>query len=427
MMHLSHLLPFALVLPTLGVSTLPPLPTDTGVHVPLVRRERNAAARGDGVVDLNALLRMVNCTRAKYNYTSSADCTTMAPTGPSSRGSLERRQTQSNIDITDQGPDDGYYASIGIGTPTQTFNVLLDTGSADLWVLTTQCTNCTQGLAQLDTNRSSSIRTSTNNVSFVYGQGQAAGTVATDTVSLAGFTISNQSFGAVTQIADNILPSGVNFSGIMGLTPQAAPNTVIGATPFWQALLNGNQFSNPEFSIYLARNKQRATSISDTNAGGSLTFGGRNETLFQGDVEFFPSAAGDTYWYQNVASLTLNGKPIAINLSLAAMDTGSSFFFGPPDVVGDFWGQVPGSAAVGQGMYSYPCNATLNATISFGGRSYPIKSNDFNVGTVGNGTGQCMGGLVSMETQPPGSSIPPWVIGDVFLKNVYTVYHASPR
>ena len=75
------------------------------------------------------------------------------------------------------------------------------------------------------------------------------------------------------------------------------------ALPFWQALLNGNQLSAPEFSMYLARNVQQANSNSDLRNGGSLTLGGRNTSLFQGDVDFhnFPNGTGTTFWSQNIA------------------------------------------------------------------------------------------------------------------------------
>lgn len=103
----------------------------------------------------------------------------------------------------------------------------------------------------------------------------------------------------MTQVFDNVVPN--TASGIMGLAFQSLART--GATPFWQALLNGNQLSNPEFSVYLARNQQRASSSTSSNDGGSITFGGRNTTLFQGDVEFqnFPGGTGNAFWYQNVA------------------------------------------------------------------------------------------------------------------------------
>ena len=81
----------------------------------------------------------------------------------------------------------------------------MDTGSSDLWIETTQCTNCPRGNAQLNTGSSSSIQTTSNSVSFSYGQGQAQGTMATDTVSLAGFTISSQVFGMPLVFLRNVL------------------------------------------------------------------------------------------------------------------------------------------------------------------------------------------------------------------------------
>ena len=81
----------------------------------------------------------------------------------------------------------------------------MDTGSSDLWIETTQCTNCPRVNAQLNTGSSSSIQTTSNSVSFSYGQGQAQGTMATDTVSLAGFTIGSQVFGMPLIFLRNVL------------------------------------------------------------------------------------------------------------------------------------------------------------------------------------------------------------------------------
>ncbi|KZV60759.1 acid protease [Peniophora sp. CONT] len=170
----------------------------------------------------------------------------------------------------------------------------------------------------------------------------------------------------------------------------------------------------------------RANSGSDLNAGGAITFGGRNTTLFQGDVDFqnFPSGLSTSFWYQNLASLTVNGNSVSISNGLSAIDTGTTLLAGPPDDVADFYKQISGSRSVGNGMYSYPCSTSLNVTISFGGRSWPISPNDLNRGRMGNG--QCMGGVASMENKPPNDTYPRWIVGDTFLKNVYTVFRANP-
>ena len=67
--------------------------------------------------------------------------------------------------------------------------------------------------------------------------------------------------------------------------------------------------------------------------------------------------------------------------------------------------------------------------MSFGGKSWPIDSADMNLGRVSRVSNDCLGGIFDL-TQ--GSSIvsgggnPNWVVGDVFLKNVYSVFRANP-
>ena len=71
-----------------------------------------------------------------------------------------------------------------------------------------------------------------------------------------------------------------HLAGIMGLAFQGTD-----AVPFWQALINENSLTNPEFSFFLTR------FIDDPNAqieepGGVFTLGGTNATLFQGNIDF---------------------------------------------------------------------------------------------------------------------------------------------
>ncbi len=98
---------------------------------------------------------------------------------------------------------------------------------------------------------------------------------------MAGFTVNPQRFVVVEQMSDGLLDGDV--SGIMGLAFEALASTQ--ATPFWQALVNGNQFNSPDISFWLARH------LDDVNAaveedGGVMTLGGTNSSLFTGDIEF---------------------------------------------------------------------------------------------------------------------------------------------
>jgi hypothetical protein len=88
-----------------------------------------------------------------------------------------------------------YYGSIAVGTPPVAFDVILDTGSADLWLVDAQCTEGCDGLQAFSPSSSSTFTNDTKPFSVTYGSGQAAGYLATDVVQMAGFSVQNQVFG----------------------------------------------------------------------------------------------------------------------------------------------------------------------------------------------------------------------------------------
>jgi cathepsin D len=89
-----------------------------------------------------------------------------------------------------------YYGSIALGTPPVAYNVILDTGSADLWVAASTCTQGCNGLQTFDSSSSSTFSTASSPFTVTYGSGKASGSLATDVVQMAGFEVSKQVFGA---------------------------------------------------------------------------------------------------------------------------------------------------------------------------------------------------------------------------------------
>jgi hypothetical protein len=114
-----------------------------------------------------------------------------------------------------QNSDSSYFAPISIGTPWALFllffvihshvgndrgqhlDVILDTGSADLWVATSQCETCSSGTTTFDESKSSSFKapSSPSSVQIHYGSGAVSGDIATDTVTMGTFTINQQTIG----------------------------------------------------------------------------------------------------------------------------------------------------------------------------------------------------------------------------------------
>jgi len=72
------------------------------------------------------------------------------------------------------------------------------------------------------------------------------------------------------------------------------------------------------------------------------------------------------------------------------------------------------------------CSTNVNISLSFGGKSWSINPDDFKVTTTRNGN--CLGAI--FEFSGTGSSnsntAVAWIIGDTFLKNVYTVFRYNP-
>jgi cathepsin D len=324
-----------------------------------------------------------------------------------------------------------YYGTISIGTPPQDFRVVLDTGSSDLWLAGETCTSCPSSTPIFKSSASSSFQSGSIRTPISYGLGGVDGLLSSDIVQMGGFTIDDQILVNVDTVLSGTLKG--DSSGIMGLSFQGRAQTE--AMPFWQALISTNQVTSPEFSFYL----NRAPSASDPSTeigGGVFTLGGTNGTLFSGDVEFvdMPQMGADTLWGLLMTGLTLNGQNIDIatgEAALSAIDTGTTLIGGPTADVQAFWDAVPnsGPSSLGEGFFNYPCEQELSVAMSFGGQFWPINSQDMFFVKEPSDATRCIGAIFDLEagsTLTPGPGTPNWVVGDAFLKNVYSVFRANP-
>jgi hypothetical protein len=88
--------------------------------------------------------------------------------------------------------DSTYYADVGIGTPPQMFQLVLDTGSSDLWVAVTGCTICNPVTPTFNTSESSTFQGSDHSVHVPYGSGSINGFVSSDTVTMGNYSLPAQ-------------------------------------------------------------------------------------------------------------------------------------------------------------------------------------------------------------------------------------------
>ncbi|KAH9971726.1 aspartic peptidase A1 [Lactifluus volemus] len=386
----------------LAVPTSRDQPSSRSLHVPILRRV--ADPRNDTEWGLWAK-QQKEFLEGKYN-----------------RHQITKRSSGYNL-IVNQNIDSSYFGSIAIGTPPVAFDVILDTGSADLWLAASTCTQGCNNIQTYASSSSSTFSSSNQPFSITYGSGKASGTLATDVVQMAGFQVQKQVFGVCNDISSGLLSAPV--SGLMGLGWQQLASS--GATPFWQTLYQGNVFDEPVMAFHLTR-FQNASSPQPNEPGGVFTLGTTNSSLYTGQIDFqsVPSDAV-SYWTLPITSLTVNSGSITLpsgSSSYAAIDTGTTLIGGPAAQVSALYAQIPNSSpATGnyQGYYTYPCSTTVNVALSFGGKSWSISPADFKLTELSNG--QCLGAIFEYTSN---NNSPAWIVGDTFLKNVYSVFRANP-
>ncbi|KAH7885825.1 acid protease [Phlebopus sp. FC_14] len=342
----------------------------------------------------------------------------------SSQQHTKKRGTGENL-IVNQGHDSSFYGSLAIGTPPYAFDVVLDTGSSDLWVASSSCGSSCAGSANFDPTKSSTFKSLNRDFSVTYGSGDASGTLSEDVVQMAGFSVTNQQFGSVTSTSSDFLTSPV--TGLIGLAWQ--PLSSSQAMPFWQALAAGGSWDSPLMAFQLTRfnNDTHAGSL---EPGGSLTMGYVNQSLYTGTIDYQNIPGGQpTFWLQEITSITVQGHSVSVpsgSASYAAIDTGTTLVAGPSSTIEAIYAQIPGSqAGTGdmEGFYSFPCTSEVNLEISFGGPSWAISPADFQFEATGPSSNDCYGAFYSI---PSTEGVPPWIIGDTFLKNVYSVFRYNP-
>lgn len=323
-----------------------------------------------------------------------------------------RRTTGYEV-LTDDydGVDELYYGPYSIGTPAQSTNADIDTGSSDLVVPIQSCANgCTGPL--FTTTKSSTYKQSSTSFSIQYEDGSgASGYVATDTVTMAGYTVTSQGFGAVNSETDGF-GAGPN-AGLIGMGFPA--NAESGKTPFVFNLFNQGSLPAKLFSVFMARNGA---------SGSELCLGCIDSSKYTGTITYYPlnpSATGGTQYYWNVLSggMSYNGAVTGSSFD-AVIDTGTTLAYVPTSTASALYAKIPGaksaSSTVGSGGYTFPCSTTLGTiAMKFGSQSYTINPADFNLGPVSSGSSSCVGGVFGGSSDA--------TIGDLFIKNVYTVFN----
>lgn len=205
------------------------------------------------------------------------------------------------------------FSEISIGTPAQTFKVILDTGSSNLWVPSQECGSIACYLhTKYDSSSSSTYKKNGSDFEIRYGSGSLSGFVSQDTVTIGDLVIKKQDFAEATAEPGLAFAFG-RFDGIMGLGYDTiSVNKIV--PPFYNMLDQG-LLDEPLFAFYL----------SDTAKGddSEVTFGGVNPDHFTGKLTKIPLRR-KAYWEVDLDAITFGDETAELDNTGVILDTGTS-------------------------------------------------------------------------------------------------------
>ncbi|KAL0094952.1 secreted aspartyl protease [Phycomyces blakesleeanus] len=303
-----------------------------------------------------------------------------------------------------------YYGEIDIGTPPQTFTVVLDTGSSNLWVPSSGCSSIACFLhRRYESTKSSTFSENGTDFAIRYGTGSLEGFISQDTVNFGGIELENQGF------AESVKEPGFTFAfakfdGILGMGyDNIAVQKVV--PPFYN-LVNRDLIDEPVFSFWLndANNGDEAN-------GGELVLGGVDPAHYVGDIAWSP-VVRKGYWEIQLDDIRFDGEPLDLDPINAAIDTGSSLLV-CPTAFADLLNKEFGAEKNWAGQYVVDCARIPDLPefcFIFNGKDFCLTAEDY----ILQMQNQCISGFMGMDIPEPAGPI--WIVGDVFLRKFYSIY-----
>ncbi|CAK7274891.1 hypothetical protein SEPCBS119000_006406 [Sporothrix epigloea] len=310
------------------------------------------------------------------------------------------------VGIDQDGTDFSYFIQAEFGSAKTPMLMLLDTGAGTTWVMGSDCASsaCTMhnSFGPAD---SKTLQTSDETFSIAYGSGKVAGNLASDTFTVTSDLSLKMSFGIANTTSDDF--TQFPFDGILGLSLRE------GATDnFWKTVKAATILAQNIFGVALWRDADGGPNT------GEIIFGATDSTKYTGSIAYTsvdPSADGD--WAIAMDDIGYSGVKAGITQRLAYIDTGTTYVFGPAADVATLHAKIPGAVSADGGTtYTVPCSSNQPLSVYFSGITYNISSVDW-LSPASNAGGNCTSNIYGHAVVADA-----WLLGDLFIKNVYAVF-----
>ncbi|KAJ7671631.1 aspartic peptidase A1 [Mycena polygramma] len=311
------------------------------------------------------------------------------------------------------GGDLGYLATVQLGTPPQNYLILMDSGSADFWVASEACKDCGQHQT-LGSKSSSTFNASNTPFQITYGTGAVAGFVIQDDVSIAGLQMKGHTFGVSTVETTEFSGDSVPFDGLMGL---ARSTLSYQKTPTPVEELASRQLIPAPITSY------KISRASDGKNDGEITFGDLDQSKFDpATLVVTPNVNIQGFWESAVDAFTVDGKDAGLTGRSAIMDTGTTLIVAPVADATAIHKLIDRSNPMNDTdghsiQFTVPCTFNQSIALTLGGHSFTIDPRDLVIQPV-DASDPCISGITGGSFGAVNDTSE-WLVGDVFLKNVY--------
>ncbi|KAM0549838.1 hypothetical protein ACHAPJ_009280 [Fusarium lateritium] len=326
---------------------------------------------------------------------------------------LESRAKSASVKLSNwwNVTDFQWYGKVSVGTPSQEFNLLFDTGSTDLVIPKKGCSTCGNH-ETFDPSKSSTFSKSpgynflasydTAGDAQPYAEPLAMqGKIVTDTVTIGGVSAENQTFFLGDEFPEELGedPMGPNIDGIFGLGP-------------------------PEIR------------------SGEVTLGGIDSSKYEGQLTRVPfnesaSILGGS-WYINSPAYYINGKTVRPSTNqtskeaVSQLDSGTAYIMAPDrQTATDMYAAISPEIKLLDklGVWGAPCDVIeklqpeLTFAIGVGDKlvNLTMPKDAFNLGEHPSHPGQCQT-VILHAPEPITDLAAVWILGSPVLKGYYTVW-----
>ncbi|KAF9224584.1 acid protease [Gyrodon lividus] len=385
------------------VAAVPQQVKQGGTAIPLTLSKHLSLVNGDKSVNFEALNSHVASTSAKIlRGFDNFEKNTGAPHS-AVKGARKRASGGLPIDSLSARPM-LWFGTITVGTPPRLYAVEFDTGSSDFVLPGVDCDSSCDGHDLYDPLLSLTSANSKKPFSIEYGNSDSAyGQQYTDNVTIVGLEAIDQTLGVAWHYSRGLQFEEFFPDGLLGMGFQAI--SVYNESPVFQTLVTQDETDEPVFAFSFAASHPE------------LYIGGTNPDMYIGDFSWAP-VIQHGFWEVNIDNVMSNGQVLLTNVA-GIIDTGTYLIHGGPSDVANFYQTISATVMhIDDDFYAFPCDAVPSVSFTFGGTSFPISAETFNLGTNPFDPSTCVGAIIAGKNKS-------WIIGSIFLSSVYTAFDLS--